>query len=259
MRFSNQKVSVVRFAVILALLAGMLGVIPVMAASERTNSSKNIEQSYITQTDTNPVFTQVSTGSGSRYTCAVTADGGVKCWGRNDAGQLGDGTMTHRAAPVDVLVSPGGAPLTGVSAIVTGFDHACALMTSGHVKCWGVNYWGQLGDGTTTQRTTPVDVLVSPGGAPLSGVLAISSSAHHTCALMSAGGLKCWGRNMRGQLGSDTLNEATTPVPVQVSAGGAPLLGVSAVTAGGDHTCALTMSGGVKCWGYNSDGQLGDN
>jgi alpha-tubulin suppressor-like RCC1 family protein len=187
MLLSRQRVSVVRFSLLLALLGGMLGAIPVHAGATGSNSSKTINESHISQTDPAPVFTQVSTGSGSRFTCAVTADGKVKCWGRNDAGQLGDGTTTQRTAPVDVLVSPGGAPLIGVSAIATGFDHACALMTSGQVKCWGVNYWGQLGDGTLDAHTTPVDVLSIPGGPPLIGVVAITSSSHHTCALMSTG------------------------------------------------------------------------
>ena len=218
-----------------------------------------LNQDFASQVDTTPIFTQVSTGSASRYTCALTQTGEIKCWGKNDYGQLGDGTTTQRTTPVNVLVSPGGTALTGVSAIVTGSDHACALMATGGVKCWGVNYWGQLGDGTLNQRTSPVDVLVAPGGTPLGGAIALTSSADHTCALITGGSVKCWGRNMRGQLGDGTINNATTPVTVLVTPGGATLTGVSSVTAGGDHTCALMTEGGVKCWGYNFYGQLGDN
>ncbi len=180
---------------------------------------------------------------GVSYTCALTTAGGVKCWGRNYTGQLGDGTNISRTTPVDV------AGLTsGVTAISVGGEHTCALTTAGGVKCWGWNGSGQLGDGTTTSKATPVDVAGLG-----SGVTALDAGGLHTCALTTAGGIKCWGRNWDGQLGDGTTGNTATPVGV-IGLGS----GVAALNAGDLHTCALTTAGGVKCWGRNSEGELGD-
>ena len=94
-------------------------------------------------------------GLGHHHSCALTTSGGVKCWGNNGNGQLGDGTLTDRTTPVDVLASPG-VPLSGVAQISVGYLHTCALTTSGGAKCWGRNDYGQLGDGTSTDRTTRI-------------------------------------------------------------------------------------------------------
>jgi alpha-tubulin suppressor-like RCC1 family protein len=133
-------------------------------------------------------------------------------------------------------------------AIAAGGLHTCALTAGGGVKCWGRNNRGQLGDGTTTNRNTPVNV-----SGLTSGVDAIAVGRYHTCALTAGGGVKCWGRNIYGQLGDGTWTQRTTPVDVSGLTSG-----VAAIAAGGYHTCALMEGGGVKCWGRNSYGQLGD-
>lgn len=177
------------------------------------------------------------------HTCALITSGGVKCWGANDSGQLGDGTTESRTTPADVSGLS-----AGVTAIAAGGQHTCALTTSGGVKCWGANGRGQLGDGTTGSRTTPVDVTGSA-----TGIASISTGGAHTCAVTSGGGARCWGGNSNGELGDGSQQDRATVVAVSGLASG-----VAAVVAGANHSCALTTGGGVKCWGANSSGQLGD-
>jgi alpha-tubulin suppressor-like RCC1 family protein len=181
--------------------------------------------------------------SGGNYTCALTTSGGVKCWGYNGHGQLGDGTTINRSQPVDVSGLN-----SGVASLAAGLTHTCALTREGGVKCWGDNWFAQLGDGTTTRRLEPVDV---PGLG--SGVAGIAVGEVHTCALTSAGGVKCWGSNVAGQVGDGTHTPRTTPVDVISLSEGA--VGLS---AGSQHTCVVTRNGGAKCWGYNGWGGLGD-
>lgn len=190
----------------------------------------------------------VSVGPG--HSCALTVAGGVKCWGNNTLGQLGDGTTQNRPMPVDVAGLSG-----GVLAVSVGTDHSCALTVGGGVKCWGKNTTGELGDGTTQNRLTPVDVAgLSSGVAAVSAGSGAVAGGPHTCALTNAGGVKCWGGlNQFGELGDGTTTTRLTPVDVVgLSSGGA------AVSAGGGHSCALMNAGGVKCWGHNDKGQLGN-
>jgi alpha-tubulin suppressor-like RCC1 family protein len=177
------------------------------------------------------------------HTCALTTSGGVKCWGANWSGQLGDGTMTYRTTPVDVS-----GLASGVSAIAAGVSHTCVLTTNGGVRCWGRNDYAQLGDGTQTNRTTPVDV-----NGLTSIVNAIAAGEQHTCALTTSGGIKCWGANWSGQLGDGTGGIRLTHVDVSGLTSG-----VAMIETGGYHTCALTTSGSIKCWGHNGIGELGD-
>jgi hypothetical protein len=162
----------------------------------------------------------IAIAAGAAHTCAVTSAGGVKCWGYNTYGQLGDGTTTDRPTPVNV------SGLTnGVIAIAGGYNHTCALTGAGGVKCWGRNQYGQLGDGTTTDRPTPVSV-----SGLTSGMIAIAAGSNHTCALTSAGGVKCWGYNYYGQLGDGTTTDRLTPV--DVVDGGSITIRVVATTSG---------------------------
>ena len=136
-----------------------------------------------------------------------------------------------------------------ITAITAGSYHACAITSGGGLMCWGANYSGQLGDGSTTDRLAAVPVV-----GLASGVAALAAGEGHTCAVMSTGAVKCWGSNEAGQLGDGSMTQSLTPVDVV----GLPT-GVRAIAAGwGGHTCAITAEGGVKCWGNNGAGQLGD-
>ena len=142
--------------------------------------------------------------AGSIHTCALTVAGGVKCWGDNADGQLGEGTRTARRTPVDVI-----GLTSGVTALAAGSNHTCALTTAGGVMCWGGNDEGQLGDGTRLGRKSPVDVM-----GLSSGVTSVAAGSSHTCALTNAGGAVCWGDNSLRQIGDGTLTERRVPVEV---------------------------------------------
>jgi len=175
-------------------------------------------------------------------TCALTTAGGVKCWGSNGDGQLGNGTNTNSPTPVQVS-----GLTSGVSAISVGLEDACALTTAGAVKCWGSNNNGELGDGTTISRWTPVQV------SGLSSVSAISAGTGSNCALTNAGAAKCWGLGLEGQLGDGNTTSSSTPVQVSGLTSG-----VSEVSTGDAYACVLLTTGAAKCWGSNGNGQRGD-
>jgi alpha-tubulin suppressor-like RCC1 family protein len=196
-----------------------------------------------TSTATVPASAPTILDAGDFHACAVTVGGGLKCWGANTDGQLGDGTTTVRLTPRGVA-----GLASGVRAVTAGGEHTCAVTTGGSVKCWGNNNSFQLSDGTLLDRSSPVDVLGLG-----SGVLAVTAGGQHTCAVTSGGAVFCWGNNSYGQLGDGTTGNQSTPVDVV-----GLVSGVRSVTAGAEHTCAVTSGGAVKCWGYNTDGQLGD-
>jgi alpha-tubulin suppressor-like RCC1 family protein len=194
--------------------------------------------------------------AGLNYSCMVDSSN-VLCWGDNSSGQLGDDTpAANHYTPVYVVEQAGSTiPLSGVVSVAAGWYHSCALMSTGTMKCWGYNYNGQLGDGTTVSRRAPVDVKdpIDPSGL-LANVTAISTGWNYTCALISGGAIKCWGANGYGKLGNgNNTTDSHTPIDVNNLAGSA-----IAVAAGQVHTCAVLASGSVQCWGYNGFGQLGD-
>jgi alpha-tubulin suppressor-like RCC1 family protein len=184
----------------------------------------------------------VEISAGTHHTCARKSDGTLWCWGYNSNGQIGDGTVSDRPAPLQVTAL--GSAVAGVSC---GGKDTCALKTDGTLWCWGENNFGQLGDGSTTDRHSPVQI----SGAPIP-IAEISCGGRHTC-VRSGAAAYCWGYNSSGALGDGTYTERHAPgVPVSIGP-------IAEITSGFlDFTCARFSSGAASCWGDNSDYQLGD-
>ncbi len=153
------------------------------------------------------------------------------------------------ATPALAIPVTGGAliPVTGGTLIVSGLGHSCMTYSNGQVICWGLNASGQLGDGTTANKTEAVYVK------DLSGVLNLTAGSKHTCALTTGGDIWCWGENSSGQLGNGSTTNSNVPVKVA----GLPAK-VLSITAGEEFTCAQLMNQEVWCWGKNNLGQLND-
>ncbi|WP_177428652.1 RCC1 domain-containing protein, partial [Candidatus Venteria ishoeyi] len=201
----------------------------------------------ITDNDSLEVGAVISVlGTGLWHACAIDDTGTLKCWGKNHKGQLGNGTTTDSNWPLDVVGLAG-----SVTSVSAGESHTCVLV-SGGVQCWGGgNYYGQLGNGSTTDSTTPVNVT-----GLSSGVVGLSAGHNHTCAILSNGSVKCWGNNNGWMLGDEnSINESKQTSPVSVT-GLADT--VSIIAAGRGHTCALLTNGTMQCWGSNGAGQLGN-
>lgn len=186
-------------------------------------------------------FTQVR--AGHRFSCGLTVTGDAYCWGANDSGQLGDGgaivPASQRSVPSRVVGN------LAFSAITTGEAHACGISAREEAYCWGLNVWGQLGNGGTSSSSLPVRV---PGTLRWRQ---LAAGLEHTCGLTTSGRLYCWGRNEEGQLGDGTTESRLLPVAsVQPQ-------GIVGVHPGGRHTCALGQGGSVHCWGEGEFGQLG--
>lgn len=193
--------------------------------------------------DLEPVFDTLALGQG--FACGVRA-GAVECCGS----LLGNGTplSTSISAALVPAAIHGRATAVAAGPLAT----ACALIDDGTAQCWGWNKSGGLGDGTTTNRWSPVTVL----GLTSATQLAVGS--YHTCARLADGTARCWGDNSHGELGDGTTTQRPTPVAVLSSSGTGVLSEIVDLHAGYDFTCALLTSGDVYCWGWNDYGQVGD-
>ena len=197
-------------------------------------------------------ITVTAIAGGQSHSLALTSTGQVLAWGSNSYGQLGNGSTTNSSTPVAVSLPSG----TTVTAIAGGFYHSLALTSSGQVLAWGWNFYGQLGNGTTTNSSTPVPVSLPSGTT----VTAIAVGFYHSLALTSSGQVLAWGWNFYGQLGNGTTTTTTScqciPTPVQVSLPSGTT--VTAVAGGYGHSLALTSTGRMLAWGYNGYGELGN-
>lgn len=259
------------------------------------NSNGQLGDASIVQksipTTVNDAATYKYISAGGIHTCGITTDGNVKCWGLNTNGRLGDGTGSQRTSPVAIN------DVSLYSAVSAGGSHSCGLLDGGLVKCWGLNASGQLGDNTLSQRTSPVAInggltytAISSGDAHTCGVTSsgalrcwgqnnngqlgdgsfvdrkvpvavdagttytqVAAGVSHSCGLTVAGVLKCWGYNGQAQFGVPAVELANSATPVVVDPGQL----YSSVAVGNSHTCGITITGTVKCWGTSSLGQSG--
>jgi alpha-tubulin suppressor-like RCC1 family protein len=232
----------------------------------------------------------VEISAGRHHACARTTDGSAWCWGSNDAGQLGDGTSgagTDKSVPTKVAMLD-----STVAQVVAAWNHSCARKGDGTLWCWGANGRGQLGDGTLSGKSTPVQVAalgasvahVAAGveyscaidksgalwcwGAPVddnptpvhvaslgNAVAEVAAGYAHLCARKQDGSLWCWGYNEFGQVGDGTTMNKSMPVQVQALGTAVAALAPAAMAS---HTCVYKKDGTLVCWGYNDLGQLGD-
>lgn len=192
-------------------------------------------------------FTQIDGGTG--HTCALSGDGLAYCWGSDTTGQLGNGSTTGTQLSPSLVTMPSGKRFTAVSA---GAEHTCALSGDGLAYCWGSDASGQLGNGSGVSGNAPAAVAMPPTAA---GWSAVSGGTSHTCALASDGTVWCWGSDATGQLGNGSVTGLKyAPYPVAASTG----LTFKRISAGHEHTCAISTAGTAYCWGSDSSGRLGN-
>jgi len=197
----------------------------------------------------NVLYSSVS--AGGRSSCGITVDAVMLCWGYNGEGQLGIGQTAQGSGPVFAFPQPTAASgnLT-FRQIVASLYHACAVTISSIGYCWGVNHDGRLGNNTVSPATAPTQIL-----SALSFQM-MAVSRNHTCALSLSDRVYCWGYSGDGAVGIGPAGTAVDSIliPSEVLGG----LRYSAVVAGGQHACAITLGGSGYCWGFNSSGQLGE-
>ena len=216
----------------------------------------NVDKNVPTGVNLGTSRTATAIRSGHNHTCALLDNDSVKCWGRNDHGELGDRSHINRNAPVTV---PLGSGRTATAIHVKG-RKTCAILDDGSLLCWGENAYGQLGDGTTTHRNTPVAVDLGEGRT----ATAVGGGPNHTCAILDDESVKCWGDNYFGQAGVPTSHRGD-----QAGEMGENLKFVKfekekekplpeiTLALGLRHTCAIDEEGGLSCWGGNDYNQLG--
>ena len=230
-----------------------------------TNIDKNAPILVNNSTTALPAKSVKYVALGGSHSAAITKDGSLYMWGKNDCGQLGDGTTdnkTNKTRPHRVA--------SNVQSVELGDVHTTVISKDGGLYTWGYNYYGQLGNGTTTKSSNPIKIM--------NDVVSCAGGYYHTIALKKDGTVYTWGRNNCGQLGNGTTTDRTSPVAIQiydhtnvltsdgVKYGIIPDNGnysfesageVAQVAAGGSHTAAVTKDGDLYMWGYNNYGQLG--
>lgn len=204
-------------------------------------------------------YTAKALSGGDSHTCAILSDDSLKCWGLNASGQLGIGSLLTKGDARNEMgnnlpkVNLG----TGKTAkfISAGVAHTCAILNDDTLKCWGANTSGQLGYGNTVALSAPTAAIVSFENGRT--VRAVSAGIAHTCVILDDNTVHCWGNNASGQLGLENNTNLNAPSSNAVNLG--TDITATQISARGDHSCAILNNGSAKCWGNNSEGQLGQN
>ena len=204
----------------------------------------------------------IQISAGEDHSCGLLSSGRVMCWGAGGHGQLGNNATSDQDYPVSVVNSNGDV-LSGFVQISAGDDHTCGLKLSGKVQCWGRGVNGVLGNGQNSDSGFPVTVQRESGDSnPLEDVISVSSGSEHVCALLESGSIKCWGNGEFGRLGDGDLTDHMSSSPINVrnasNTVGSTLGSIAQISAGGQHTCAVSASGDGFCWGSGDGGRLGD-
>lgn len=193
---------------------------------------------------TNATKVRVSQGyDGATFACALVAGGNVKCWGYSNSTSIygiANGYTTNQLTPVTI---PG---ISNAVDLSLGYYHACVVLSSGSVQCWGAGNYGALGRGSSTSSSTPVTVT------GITTATSIASGGWNNCAVLADTSVRCWGQNELGQLGDGTTTVRNTGTAVS------GLTGAVAVSCGASHCCSMLSGGGVKCWGAGDQGRLGN-
>ena len=212
------------------------------------NNAETTAEIVIGTSQSNPDYDFSSIGeivqvaAGDSHSAAVTKDGDLYMWGRNYYGQLGVYSNADSKIPIKVNNSSSTLPEKSVKYIALGYYHSAAITKDGSLYMWGRNNYGQLGDGTTTDRYTPVKIM--------DNVASVSLGGSHSAAVTKDGSLYMWGDNGNGRLGDGTTTDRYTPVKIMDN--------VASVSLGSSHSAAITKDGSLYMWGYNYYGQLGN-
>ena len=216
--------------------------------------NSNVPVQLLDPTGKGPIGGIAAIGGGQDHMCALTSAGAALCWGDNGFRKLGAPQITGGTAVTPAQVS---GLSSGVASISPGSNYTCAVKTDGGAKCWGTI--GPLGANGNTSPT-PIDVLNTAGSGPLTGVAALAAGYDHACALTTKGTALCWGNDLAGQMGNGTEGPPfNLPTPVLDSNAKSPLSGLVEITSGEQDSCVLTAGGGVLCWGYDPQGEVGQD
>lgn len=211
-------------------------------------------------TQTGPLTGVRQIALGSFHACAVLVNGRVKCWGANGLGQLGSNSgATAWALPQTTRNTLDTGPLVGVTQLAAASDTTCARLANREARCWGANDYGTLGNDDDQDSALPVAVTNGAGTANLSAVAKVAVGGDTACALLTNGGVRCWGHNENGQVGAGFLStEEHRPRIVVNGAGNANLTGALDIDGGGEHTCVRVAGRQLRCWGQGVLGELGN-
>ena len=188
--------------------------------------------------------------AGNNFACAILNDDTVKCWGDDSYGQLGDGQSggSQNAPHATNTVNLG----QGAKFLAVLWYHVCAILNDNSLKCWGSDYYGQLGRGESSNRVpTPHSVSLGQNTT----VVDVAVGLDHTCVILNDNTVKCWGRNDYGQLGYGNTTDTNAPPSATVDLGQGRT--ARSLSLGRNHSCALLDDYTVKCWGQHSQGSLG--